>query len=134
MSKKSFTLIETLVVIFIISLLATIIVAGTSYARQKSRDGQRIADLTTVAGALNRYYLDNGGYPSGDFTSLVSSLMSPVAYLEKSISGPAYNYSYTSPNYWLWFTPEVEQNANCLDCSGHGNIFLIKNGKVSDKW
>lgn len=145
MNKKGFTLIEILVVIFIIGLLVTIVVAGVNYARQKARDGQRVSDLTTVAGALDKYYLDNSdssGYPIGtDFDTLVSTLLgASPSYLEKTINNPTgtYQLKYDSDGtlYRLYFTPETI-DATCFEdsgCTGHGNIYLIKNGKVSSQW
>ena|SRR3990167_7949691 len=129
MSKKyrsSFTLIELMVVILIIAMLASIIVVGVGYARKKGRDTEKVADSNKAAAALNNYYLDRQSYPAS-----LTDLTTLPAYLEKNVTG--LNYQYSAPNYWLYFDPEVI-DATCLDCNGYGDIYLIKNGKVSSDW
>jgi len=68
MIKKGFTLIELMVVILIIMLLATVITVNVDQARKKARDAKRIADLNTVATAIQSYYADYHVYP-GDIAS-----------------------------------------------------------------
>lgn len=63
-SRRGFTLIELLVVIAIIGLLTSVILASLSYARQKSRDGKRIAEITQTVRALELFYDSNQRYPS----------------------------------------------------------------------
>lgn len=64
---RGFTLIELLIVIAIIAILAIIVVLTINPARimEKSRDSQRMSDLTTLATAINLYLADNH-----DFTGL----------------------------------------------------------------
>lgn len=69
MNKKGFTLIELLVVIAIIALLSTLAVVALGSARQKARDAKRLSDVKQVQTALELYYTDKNGYPSG--TALV---------------------------------------------------------------
>ncbi|MBM2820421.1 MAG: Type secretion system protein [Candidatus Berkelbacteria bacterium] len=66
-TKKGFTLIEIMVVVFIIALMTTIIIVAFSYPRQNARDLRRISDLNEVAAAINRYYLDNGHFPGENY-------------------------------------------------------------------
>lgn len=65
MNKKGFTLIELLVVIAIIALLSTLAVVALGSARQKARDAKRLSDIKQVQTALELYYTDQNGYPSG---------------------------------------------------------------------
>lgn len=71
---RGFTLIELLTVIFIIGILATLILANFSRAREKTRDSRRKADMSTLKTALDGYYQRNQGYPidtfNGDETSI----------------------------------------------------------------
>ena len=62
--KTGFTLIELMVVVLIIMLLAGVIVVNVDTARQKARDQKRIADMETVALALQAFYADNHYYPT----------------------------------------------------------------------
>lgn len=71
-----FTLIELLTVIAIIALLAAIILASLNTARQKSRDGKRVADIKTIELALSLYYNDNSKYPANIYAS--SGGLAPV--------------------------------------------------------
>jgi prepilin-type N-terminal cleavage/methylation domain-containing protein len=64
-NKKGFTLIELLVVIAIIGLLSTLAVVALNNARQKSRDAKRVADVKQMQTALELFYNDCGGYPTG---------------------------------------------------------------------
>jgi len=62
--KKSFTLIEILVVVTIIGLLtATAAVTYTAFLKQ-SRDAKRKTDLSQLATALEMYRSNNDAYPS----------------------------------------------------------------------
>lgn len=63
-SKRGFTLIEILVVISIIGILSSVVFASLSSARGKARDVRRVAEMRSIATALEAYHLRNGTYPS----------------------------------------------------------------------
>ena len=62
-SRVAFTLIELLLVISIISLLASIVFASVNSARAKARDARRLADAYQIVIALELYYDNHGQYP-----------------------------------------------------------------------
>jgi general secretion pathway protein G len=144
-NRKGFTLIELLVVIFIIGLLTTIIYVSTGYLRAKSRDAQKLTDINKVASALESYYPDAGHnrYPAGDFADIAGSSTSTLVaggYLQKAINNSGanpigYETDASGIHYKLYFDPEVNKEATCTGgCSGHGDIYLIKDGKPSSSW
>ncbi len=61
---RGFTLIELLVVIAIIGLLSTIIAAPIQNARKKAKDVKKMAEIKSVASALEQYAEANGQYPA----------------------------------------------------------------------
>jgi len=61
---KAFTIVELLIVIAIIGILATIATVGFSRYQAEARDAQRASKTTTIAEALEKYYDNNGEYPS----------------------------------------------------------------------
>lgn len=65
-SQQGFTLIEIMVVILILGLLATIVVQSLRGATDKAKRTKASADIAELRTALDRYYLDNGSYPTGD--------------------------------------------------------------------
>lgn len=73
--QDGFTLIEIMVVILILGLLATIVVQSLRGAADKAKKTKAQADLAEIKTALDRYYLDNGYYPSTDqgLSALVSA-------------------------------------------------------------
>ena len=73
-SEHGFTLIELMVVILILGLLATIVVQSLRGATDKAKRTKAMADLSELKTALDRYYIDNGSYPTTDqgLTALVS--------------------------------------------------------------
>ena len=58
MVKKGFTLVELLIVMAIISILATLIVGGFRSSQMRGRDGARKSDLKQISNALELFYSD----------------------------------------------------------------------------
>lgn len=65
-SEAGFSLVELMVVVFIMGLLATLIVINVAPATDKSRFGKAQADIAALEGALDMYSLDMYRYPSPD--------------------------------------------------------------------
>jgi general secretion pathway protein G len=64
--EDGFTLIEIMVVILILGLLATIVVQSLRGATDRAKRTKAQADISELKTALDRYYLDNGSYPTTD--------------------------------------------------------------------
>jgi general secretion pathway protein G len=65
-NQDGFTLIEIMVVILILGLLATIVVQSLRGAADKAKRTKAQADISEIKTALDRFYLDNGFYPTSD--------------------------------------------------------------------
>lgn len=91
--QKGFTLIELLVVVAIIALLAAFAVPKLFDAIDKSKKAPGQADMQTISGALERYYMDNNVFPP--VASVVADLEN--GYLKTSTTyrnGFKYQYVY----------------------------------------
>lgn len=62
--KKSFVLIELLVVVAVIGILASIIFVSVNGARERARDAKRKLDLANINMAIKLYYQAKGYYPN----------------------------------------------------------------------
>src|SRR5688500_5798763 len=106
--KRGFTLIEILVVIVIISVLATLLMVKFVGVRARGRDTTRTSDLRQLQVALELYRSDVGTYPATLSTcGAGSSLLSGgTTYMSKIPCDPlgtsmGYNggvYYYVSPS------------------------------------
>lgn len=67
--ENGFTMIETLVVVAIIALLATIAIPQFVSYRKRIFEGQVKEDLRNGAAAQESYYADNRAYKTGALTS-----------------------------------------------------------------
>src|SRR5216684_748524 len=65
-AEQGFTLIEIMVVILILGLLATIVVQSLRGATDKAKRTKAIADIAELKTALDRFYIDNGSYPTSE--------------------------------------------------------------------
>lgn len=61
--QKGFTLIELLIVVAIIGIIAAIAIPNLLDAIERSRQKRTIGDLRNLAGAVQTFSTDNGGYP-----------------------------------------------------------------------
>jgi general secretion pathway protein G len=78
--SDGFTLIEILVVVFIIGLLATIVSVNVIGQTDTARITKAKADLKELEQGLHLYKLDNGSYPTTD--------QGLAALVQKPSSGP----------------------------------------------
>jgi prepilin-type N-terminal cleavage/methylation domain-containing protein len=98
--KRAFTLVELLVVIFIIALLALLILGAVHYAQRSSRISKTKADLAAISTAIEQYYSDFKIYPGMSdpnpapgmmrHTILAQALMGPGPATEDGENGPGF--------------------------------------------
>ncbi len=63
-SSSGFTLIEIMVVVFILGLLVTLVAPKIIGRTDEARRVKAMADIKGISEALHLYKLDNGSYPS----------------------------------------------------------------------
>lgn len=61
---RGFTIVELLIVLVVMSILASIVVATYSGVHEKARDTTRLNDATAIKEALETYRASNGTYPA----------------------------------------------------------------------
>ncbi len=118
---RGFTVIELMVVIAIIAMLMAGILVALSSAREKSRDGARMATLNQIQKALDLYYANNNGFPieatavtitGDDSFSVTLEADGVIPEVRPDPAHPTYTYTYQSSDgsdYTLSF---------CLETSG----------------
>lgn len=63
-NRRGFTIIEVLVVIVVLGIMTTLSAIGYVTLQKQSRDTQRMTSAVVVSESLEKYFLDNGEYPS----------------------------------------------------------------------
>ena len=134
--KKSFTLVEILVVVTIIVLLtSTAIVTYTAFLKQ-SRDAKRKADLGQVSAALEMYRSNSATYPVGSvWATTLNVLKTPVVYIQSLPTDPkstTYSYYYTGSISDYTLGTYLESGGTvCVagQCGGNCNYCLGPYGK-----
>jgi general secretion pathway protein G len=88
--NSGFTLIEIMVVVFILGLLVTLVAPKIIGRTDEARRVKAMADIKAISEALHLFKLDNGAYPSGGegLTALVQQSAgarnwNPDGYLDK---------------------------------------------------
>ena len=62
--RRGYTLLEIMVVVFIVGLLVTIVAPRILGRSDDARMTKAVADMAAITQALNLYRLDNGTYPT----------------------------------------------------------------------
>ena len=91
--KNGFSLVELLVVMFIIAILTGVLLPNLMGARQKAKDAQRIADADAMKSALRMYYNDSQSYPE-DEAEMVAVLPTYMPAVPEWVSDDEVNFAY----------------------------------------
>jgi len=124
--KKGFTIIELLVVVAIIGIVSGIIVASVSGSKAKGRDAKRIADISVIQLALERYYDEKHYYP----VDLSSSGNDDLSDYDSSV--PTKD---SSGNNYLYQALNSDNTATCSSsCQSYhlGATLELANGILDD--
>ena len=94
LNKKGFTLIELLIVVAIIGIIAAIAIPNLLNAIQRGKQKRTMADMRSIATAVEAFSVDNNRYPSGG--SPLSAIRSSVEprYIKKLPTVDAWNFEY----------------------------------------
>jgi general secretion pathway protein G len=106
-SRRGFTLIEIMVVVFILGLLVTLVAPKILGRTDEAKRTKAAADLRGIEQALHLYKLDNGNYPTTDQglkalvikpeSGIIPVRWNPEGYLEKAPVDPwGHPYLYLS--------------------------------------
>ena len=134
--NKGFSLIELLVVMFIIGILTSVLLPNLMSARQRAKDAQRIEDMNSIKNALRLYYNDYQIYPTpASAPNMVGSGLSPyLPGIDKM--GVGYTYTYATRNNGDSFTllltlesaagdEDVRSQARCGESSPIDGLFAV---------
>jgi len=64
MRRRGFTLLEMMVVLFILTLVATVVAPKILGRTEEARHAKAVADMKGIEQALNLYLMDAGTYPT----------------------------------------------------------------------
>ena len=147
LKASGFTLVELLVVMAIISILATVIIGGFRSSQMRGRDAQRKSDLKQIANALEIFFADYGKYPPANGVAIAACSYNPAngtgtacawgsgavsdgktTYMRIVATDPisSQNYVYrvsgTQNMYQLFARLENPEDKNCIngDCANPG--------------
>lgn len=101
--QRGFTLAELLIVITIISVLATMSIFVLTGNQQKARDAKRKSDIKAIQTALELYRADKGKYPTA-IGDLSPTYIKQIPLDPRSSSA---NFTYT-------YFPDVTQKNYCV--------------------
>ena len=135
MPKKSFTLIELMVVVFIVALLASLVVVQVNRSRIAARDARRISDLSSISSALAAFYADRHSFSHDIYTDTTFD-----SYLSTTPTDPRTHNNYSYSRYPSGCI-SAKHNCSCyvvsttLEDSNHNPVdtsitaYSIKNGE-----
>lgn len=95
--RRAFTLIEVLVVIFIVFLLICILIPAVQYAREASRRMACLNNLKQIGTALNSYEASHGVYPQGSNGRFYSAHSMLLPHLDQAVLYNNFNFNVPDP-------------------------------------
>src|SRR2546429_536975 len=93
--ERGFTLIELLIVVAILGIVAAVAIPNMLNSIDRSRQKKTMADMRSIANALEQYSIDNNYYPIASSQTIVSASIS--AYLS-----PLYSKVLPDRDGWMW--------------------------------
>lgn len=95
-NQNGFTLVELLVVVFIMSMLFALILPNFMGARERAQDAQTKQTMQGLRTALRLYYNDNNAYPTPDSSKMLNNNNNFFSnYMaEAATAGIGFSYTY----------------------------------------
>ncbi|SHN78616.1 type II secretion system protein [Desulfitobacterium chlororespirans] len=116
-AQRGFTLVEVLMVVFIIAMLSAIIIPKVNASSEAARRNSDIATGHQVKSALDRYQVENGRYPkSTEVTGKDGNISAPVLI----------------PNYIAKLNVDTTQQEAAEGKKGFGIGTLAANGSIPE--
>ncbi len=122
--NKGFSLIELLVILTVVTILATISAYNLSSSRVKGRDTKRISDMGTINLALHAYFNDHGSYPTViNFGQPLTNAAGTKTYLQQIPTNPTPRTDHNCPDreYVYRISPTDNTSYSLLVCAGLEN-------------
>lgn len=111
-SEHGFTLMEMVVVVFVISVMIAVIVPHLLGAGQRAQTTACEENQRAIRGALSEYYLINHAYPSGNATEQMNQL----------VSGQFLSSVPREPDGGSYAINDTDANNVSVYCSVHGQL------------
>ncbi len=117
---RGFTLIELLIVVAIIGIIVAIVSFNLINAIERARQRRTMADIRTLAGAIEAYAADGNRYPPAGGSTLPSGLSLPTATLGLTMN-------YLTPTY-IRFVPMMDgwHSWYNYDISSAGTDYILR--------
>lgn len=109
-NKKAFTIIEMLLVIFIIAIIASLVIISFEPSKRDNYDAKRLSDISQLKLALENYYLFEGEYPDNIIPgeSLVGSSTGNIYLSPVPVNNPYQNISCSQNTYYYTLSASDE--------------------------
>jgi len=103
-SERGFTIVEILIVLVILSILASIAIPLYSYALEKSRRTALGADMAVLHRAFLRYYSDHSKFPAeGEFDRTTLAPLTTGGYF----AADAVKDKWLQDRVWFYVAPDL---------------------------
>ncbi len=114
-ATRGFTLVELMVVVLIISVLATISVPAFQRIQRRSKTAAIMNDFRVFGAAFDTYAQEMGAWPAetaaGVFPPEMDQRINQTAWQRKTPMGGQYNWEYNQLHFGLRYTAAITINA-----------------------
>ena len=142
LKQIGFSIVELLIVTVILAILASVTVSAYSGIQQRTRDTQRVSDMSTIVKALEMHKTLTGSYPSASTTNTITSwevssknpnqflsALKTAGVISSSIPVDPINNSSTSTTGFLYRYYRYTAGTNGCAVS-RGDYYILAIGKV----
>ena len=142
-ANRGFTLVEIMVVVLIISILASVTVPSVQRVQRRAKTTAIVNDFRTFAAAFDVYAQEKGTWPAETAAGVVPPVMSQrfktTAWQRKTPMGGQYNWEYNQNHFGTRYTAAIAISATAsaplpLDVAQLTDLEHVIDGKNQINW